>query len=612
MDRRTILAFVLIFLVLVGQAVIQDKFFSHKQASPAAADDSTAVAVASTEAAADSQTRRPEVPAPETATPEPRRHVRDEEPAVTDDFANGPSTVEEALRLKSGGVETTVEVETPLYHLSISTLGGRVTSWRGLEHPSYKGGPVELIPEEIPAFGQDALMFRHGDLDLGSAIYDIEGPTRIQLTAGGGSRSVTLRAVTAGGLEVRKIFTFDAETYGITVDFVLGTTDETLSRRSLDLLGSPEMFRFGWNQGIAPTERVQRMELTSLRTVARVGDEFYKKKRSGLQKSVDKVLGDYRGSVNYAGVQNRYFAIYGIVPPDAGSAVEGAIHLGGDEKTLCQSWALDLPAERGVGAELATSRMDLYIGPQQTELLESYGRKVEDSVDLGFTWIRPLSQLVLFVMMKLHAIIPNYGVIIIIISVVLKLAFYPLTKTQTESMKKMQELQPKLKALQEKYKDNREKLNEATMKLYREEKVNPLAGCMPLLVQMPVFVALYQAFSHTIALRGQPFVLWINDLSQPDALTQLPFAIPFLGSDLNVLPILMGLAMYYQSKVTPTTAAGGQMAAMNTMMPLIMLFFFYNMPSGLVIYWLVNTILQGYQSWKIHKTAPSDGGVKTA
>jgi len=173
-------------------------------------------------------------------------------------------------------------------------------------------------------------------------------------------------------------------------------------------------------------------------------------------------------------------------------------------------------------------------------------------------------------------------------------------------MKKMQELQPKLKALQEKYKDDKEKLNTATMSLYKEEKVNPLAGCLPLLLQSPVFIALYQAFNHTIALRGQPFVLWINDLSQPDAIAQLPFALPVLGSDLNVLPILMSVAMYFQSKFTPSTG-GGQMAAMTTMMPLIMVFIFYNMPSGLVLYWLINTIMQGYQSWKIQKTAPAGG-----
>ena len=105
------------------------------------------------------------------------------------------------------------------------------------------------------------------------------------------------------------------------------------------------------------------------------------------------------------------------------------------------------------------------------------------------------------------------------------------------------------------------------MELYRQEKVNPLAGCLPLLLQSPVFIALYQALSHTISLRGQPFVLWMNDLSQPDAITQLPFALPFLGSDLNVLPILMAVAMYFQTKLTPTSG-GGQMAMMNTIHPI--------------------------------------------
>ena len=163
----------------------------------------------------------------------------------------------------------------------------------------------------------------------------------------------------------------------------------------------------------------------------------------------------------------------------------------------------------------------------------------------------------------------------------------------------MQLLQQKIKALQEKYKDNKEKLNEATMKLYREEKVNPLAGCLPLLVQSPVFIALYQALNHTIALRGQPFVLWMTDLSQPDALFTMPFALPFLGADFNVLPILMAVAMYFQTKLPPTTG-GGQMAMMNTLMPVIFLFFFYQMPSGLVLYWLVNNLLSIAQQWYIN------------
>jgi YidC/Oxa1 family membrane protein insertase len=279
---------------------------------------------------------------------------------------------------------------------------------------------------------------------------------------------------------------------------------------------------------------------------------------------------------------------------------------------MTQTWAIDVPAGRGSGDEIAVARLDLYIGPQVAELLQSYGQGLEDSMDMGWKVFRPLAKIVLVGMNFAHRYIANYGVIIIIFSVLTKLMFYPLTKSSTESMKKMQAVQPKLKALQEKHKNDKDKLNQATMKLYSEEKVNPLAGCLPLLVQSPVFIALYQALNHTIALRGQPFVWWIKDLSQPDAIATLPFALPFLGQDLNILPILMSVAMYFQTKFTPNTG-GSQMALMNTMLPLFMIFIFYSMPSGLVLYWLINTLMQGYQSWKIHKdVAPAGGGIQTA
>ena len=394
---------------------------------------------------------------------------------------------------------------------------------------------------------------------------------------------------------------------GIDLAVALVAVDGGPARRTLEMTGRPEDVRFAWNQGIATTERNQKMEQTAMRAVARVGDEYVYKKLMDLKKGVEKVQEQRRGSVRFAGLQDRYFTIVGVVPWEQGEPVDGTIRLSGDQDKNTQSWSIDVPARRGDGGEIARAAIDLYIGPQVADLLKAYDQGLEKSMDLGWKLFRPLAEVVLWGLKWMHQYIPNYGVIIIIFSVLTKLAFYPLTRTSTQSMKKMQELQPKLKALQEKYKNDKEKLNKATMELYQKEKINPLAGCLPLLVQSPVFIALYQALNHTISLRGQPFVLWIEDLSQPDALTQLPIALPFLGSDLNVLPILMAVAMYFQTKMTPTSGAGGQMAVMNTMMPLVMVFIFYNMPSGLVLYWLVNTILQGYQSWKIHKTAPSQG-----
>ena len=589
MDRRTVLAFVLIFVILLGSQMLMEKFYGKKTV-PQPAD-------------------RSEEPAREPMAPALVQSEQDTPPAGADPAAEIAASADlgtpaDALRLVNEGQPGRIEVTTPLYKATVSTVGGRIVRWEGLKFASWQGGNVQIVPEHTPEYGLDAILFANAEVDLGSAVYRCDQSV---LTVDEGAASLVFFVSLAGGMEVKKTYTFHADGYGIDVDYTLVAVDGGPTRRALELLGRPEDIRFGWNQGISPTERNQKMEQAALRTVAGVGDEHIAKKQMDLKKGEEKVQEQRRGSIRFAGIQNRYFTIVGIVPWEQGEPVEGTIRLGGNRELNEQSWSLDVPARRGVGGEIATARFGLYVGPQVAELLSVYDHGLEKSMDLGWKLFRPLAEFVLWGMEWMHRFIPNYGVIIILFSVLTKLAFYPLTRTSTKSMKKMQELQPKLKALQEKHKDNKEKLNEATMKLYREEKVNPMAGCLPLLVQSPVFIALYQALNHTISLRGQPFVLWIKDLSQPDALTQLPFALPFLGSDLNVLPILMAVAMYFQTKMTPTGAVGGQMAMMNTMMPLFMVFIFYNMPSGLVLYWLINTIMQGYQSWRIHTTAPSQG-----
>lgn len=588
MDRRTLLAFALITVIFMTYSIAMKKFFPPDEMT--AVSDSTVVDMPS--ASTEIETQPVTMP------------VYEEIPT-----GQAVETSEQALVQINPAAEAEVQVKGPLYELTIDTRGGRIISWQGMKYDSWLGGPVQLIPESGPTRGLDALIFRGTELDLSNLVFAADKPT-IVMNEGSGAVSLTLSATTYGGFEIRKIYSFRPDAYGIEVDYVLAATSGQATQ-SLSLTGTPEEFRFGWNQGIAPTERVQKMEEQAMRSLGRVGEETHYKKRDGLKKSVEKVEGQWRGSVHFAGLQNKYFTVVGLVPQEQGEPVEGRIRISGDMETMAQSWAIDVPARRGVGDEIAVARLDLYIGPQETELLRSYGHGLEETMDLGWKFFRPLSKIVLMAMEYLHRYISNYGLIIIILSVVSKLMFYPLTKSSTKSMKKMQEIQPKLKALQEKYKNDKDKLNQATMKMYSEEKVNPLAGCLPLLVQSPVFIALYQALNHTISLRGQPFMLWITDLSQPDAIATLPFALPFLGADLNVLPILMAIAMYFQTKFTPSTG-GGQMAMMNTMMPLFMVFIFYNMPSGLVLYWLINTLMQGYQSWKISKDAPAGGGTQTA
>ncbi len=607
MERRTALAFFLIFLVLVGYQVMMSRMASPpvppdrepmtgmtERTEPGAGTDAVERVMTGAES-------RPSSPVGDGATA-----PRTAEPAV--------GSIERALEpVDQDRPEPTVAVHTPLYRIVLAGRGARVVSWRAMSYDDSDGEPVEILPQGDRAVssGLDAAVFHAADMELGRMLFSTDAPGRLDV--GGAPRRVTFAVRTEGDLEIRKTYTFVPDSYEIQLDLELaavGPQAETARR----MLGMPRRVRFGWPQGIASTESGDRLEEAAFRSFAKVGEELEFKKRGGLDSSVEKVHGVYEGAVRFVGVQNKYFTIVGL-PGQGGSAPDGTVILSGDQPRNLQTWSMELPlTTEGAGpGAFARGTIALYIGPQESDILKAYGVGLDKTMELGWALFRPLTEATLWIMYQMRRFIPNWGVIIILFSVLTKIAFYPLTKTSTQSMKRMQQLQPKIKEIQEKHKDNQEKQSKAMMELYQKEKINPMAGCLPLLLQMPVFVALYQALAHTIALRNTPFVGWIDDLSKPDALFSLPFSLPFLGSDFNLLPLVMTGTMVIQTRLTPTAAAsGGQMAMMNTMMPIIFLFFFYQMPSGLVLYWLVNNLMTIYQTWRIHRMATPDGGQQTA
>jgi YidC/Oxa1 family membrane protein insertase len=197
---------------------------------------------------------------------------------------------------------------------------------------------------------------------------------------------------------------------------------------------------------------------------------------------------------------------------------------------------------------------------------------------LGFGWL----------LRALYSIVPNYGVAIILLTIMVRIVTMPLTNRQMRSMERMRRLQPKVKELQDKHSDDRQKQSEEMMKLYRTEGVNPLGGCFPMLLQLPVFIGLFYALRSSIELRQAPFVGWINDLSAPETL----FVVPGLEIPIRVLPIVMGVSMVVQQKLTPTASADpAQARMMMTIMPIMMTVLFYQFASGLVLYWFVSNIL---------------------
>ncbi len=318
------------------------------------------------------------------------------------------------------------------------------------------------------------------------------------------------------------------------------------------------------------------------------------------------------GRVNWVSAKNKFFAQ--VLIPHEGIATQ--FHLmankepgkRGKTKSIASSVSLD-GKELGV-KETRSYKYTYYIGPKDYEVLKATGYQIEDVMEfrtVGF-WsgmnfiMEPARKSLLWLLVTIHKFIPNYGVAIILLTMIVRGIFWPLTHKSTESMKRMSELQPKIKALQEKYKENTQVMQQETMKLYRENKVNPAAGCLPIMVQIPIFFALYTVLRSAIELRFAGF-LWIPDLSEPENL----FAgmIPLIGS-LNILPLLMTGTTVLQQHLTPTSA-DPQQKQMMMLVPIMMLFIFYNMPSGLTLYWTTSNVAMIVQmlirNWRDKKKA---------
>ena len=215
--------------------------------------------------------------------------------------------------------------------------------------------------------------------------------------------------------------------------------------------------------------------------------------------------------------------------------------------------------------------------------------------------MRPLSIGILYAFVYMHKIISNYGIVLIIFSILIKLLLFPLTKKSYSSMKKMQELQPELEKLKEKYGKDQQKISQAQMRLYQERGVNPAGGCLPMLLQMPLLFALYQVFRSTIVLRGEPFFGWITDLSMPDTVLNLGFSIPLYGDQVSVLPILMCLTMIFQQR---QTIKDPRQKAMVYLMPVFMLLIFNRLSSGLNLYYTLFNLFTMIQQSMIKTDDP--------
>jgi YidC/Oxa1 family membrane protein insertase len=395
---------------------------------------------------------------------------------------------------------------------------------------------------------------------------------------------------------IKKIYTFYGNKYSINTKIEMIGMNNLVSNNDYDFI---------WSNGIRFVEDNSADELTySNASVFYGGEQVI----VDAPKSGEKTQKDFNGRIGWTAVRDKYFAA--IIAPKDPSGVDGAF-IEGYHETIPPDGArsfyslrINVPFRN---TSLETKDFIVYIGPVDYDILKAYGRNFEAEVDFGSFFglkflVRPIAEYVLLPLFNfLHGIIPNYGLVIVLFSLIIKLVLYPLTKQSFQSMKKMQLLQPKIAEIKEKYADDKEKVSKETMKLYSTYGVNPAGGCLPLVLQMPIFIALWGLFKTAIELRQQPFVWWIKDLSRPDIILNLSFKLPLFGiSEISGLALLMGVTTFFQQKMS---VKDPNQKALVYVMPVMLTLMFMSFPSGLNLYYFLFNLFSIVQQYYINHSA---------
>lgn len=455
----------------------------------------------------------------------------------------------------------TISVENSFYRATVTNKnGGSFSSFELLKYNKFDSTFVNLID----SFNKNNLAVEFVSLD-GEAIklnnnWLLINP-RSSVNATSRQQTIVFQT-TFNGRKIQKKYFFYPNTYNIDLEISFANPSEYMSR---------SQYYLSWLGGLSPTEKNVKDDMTHFNGYAYLGDELLTS--SGKNEKENVVT--QKGQTHWSAVTTKYF-ISAIMPETAGvGASVGAQQIDGRP-------IYNIKINQSVAS---SNRFTLFIGPLDYKTIRSFDNGLEKTMSLGWAVFRPLGRLVTWSLTKLHAIIPNYGLVVIIFAILVKILLNPLTKQSFVSNKKMQAIQPEIQKLKEKYKNDPQKASRAQMELFKERGVNPMGGCLPLLLQMPILISFFTVFRSTIEFRGAPFIGWINDLSAPDTLFTIS------GFPINVLPVLMGLTMFLQQKMMSTPGAGGQQKLMLYFMNVFFLFLFYSFPSGLNLYYSVFNVL---------------------
>ena len=579
MEKRALLAFGLILLVwvLTTTPTYQSLFFGDEPAAEA-----PEFASETSPLPAEEQSRIEAETVVDIPAPMPAEVI---EPVISDEETGATLSEERrqvwdrdeqllTLRPDSASVPARkISVDSELYQGEFDTRGGVITSWQLKDYEGIDAPWVELIPQGLGGGPDVFVSSESGVIDFSQVIFDVS-ESNVVVNGSRPSRTMEFRYEHQSGLGLIKRYTFSRDDYGVALEVSLTGTDKAA-------LGNKYYVR--WGGGINITEPDRDRDLFDFRSFRYVGDQVDEQDIGTDEIQIEPLSGE----THWVGVRSKYFFI-GLAPEEragVGSLLSGKPLTDDSGSTYRQMSAeIDMSLSNDV-----SDRYLLYLGPVDYELLLSYDNHFEEVVYLGWSFLKFFSYYILVGMIWLHQGISNYGVVIIVLSVIVKVVLYPLTYKSMMSMQNMQKVQPKMEELRAKYKNDAQKLQKEMMKLYKEQGVNPVGGCLPMVLQMPILFSLYSIFNSTIEIRREPFVdMWITDLSQADPL--------------YILPALMGVSMLVQSMMTMKDP---RQKAFVYMMPVMLIFFMYNMPSGLILYWTMINILTIVQQYFQNRFMPT-------
>ncbi|MDZ4712808.1 MAG: membrane protein insertase YidC [bacterium] len=493
--------------------------------------------------------------------------------------------------------EQTITVESEKATMEFSNYGGGLKKYTIKNYTTWDNKPLQLVDWKSGRELHLLFTSKEGRLiNTRDLVFTSSSPslTNVNLMTDSSFKLIYTLNVSADSSErISKIYTFYRNIYEFDVTYELNNPSKYISDNKYQVV---------WESSLNLTEFRSDQEATFSEAFAYMGGELEKIDATSIG---EQYKGDFNGNTDFVSLRNKYFGLF-IIPIERKG--DGS-YLGGYMETLKDNGSrehysvaikMDIRKEK-----MEKSSFRILITPLDYSILKSYELELEKTLRFSLDFIvRPIAQyMILPVFLFLHSIIPSWGLVIIIFALLMKIVLNPLTKTQMKSMKKMSQLNPKITAIREKHKDDPVKANQQIMRLYKEEKINPAGGCLPMLLQLPILYALFGVFNSTIELRHTSF-LWIKDLSAPDVILHLPFMIPIFGIDqISGLALLMGVTMFIQQKMTITDP---KQKAMVYIMPVMLTLLFFSFPAGLNLYYFMFNLFSITQQWYTNKKNPPD------